>query len=204
MGFETPVTNNSRLANASLSWLQICDVDHGSFDSSNEFILSTFVHDTTPHSGTASILKLQWRRAGGIWYDVSATSEVCWGTGTVLVDATTPVTTSAGCQTNDQSMENEGDNLCSLPKVGSGLYGEVQWALGFGTGFAYEQQYDFRIYDTTVIAALAQVDCQLTTGTAPVGGAIDTLLSVSWANIDSFMGIEDTSIDEVMGIDTGE
>jgi len=147
MGFEVPTTG-SRIGSAVISWLENCDVDHTGFDTGNEFVYATWLHDTTPHSGSTGTWKLQWRRAGGSFADVGADTEICWGTGTSLVDGNAVGTTS-GCQTSTISMENEGDNTCNPGKVDSGGYLEIQWALGFGSGAVGNQEYEIQAYDTT-------------------------------------------------------
>jgi hypothetical protein len=103
--------------------------------------------------------------------------------------------------TFDRGIESEGDNIASI-RADGGQEGEGLWALGFGAGAQDEQEYEIQIVNTddTTEAIL-----QTTITTAAAGaGAIDTLLSISWANVDAFMGIEDTNIDDIMGIDSGE
>jgi len=163
MGFLKPSSNDSKIATSTLSWDYACDEDVTGWDKASEFIYATWVLDDTPHAGTTSIFKLQWRRVGGTFADVEADTEVCWGTATSLVDGTTPVTSTGGCQTNDVSMENEGDNSCSLPKVGAGLYGEAQWALGFGTGALDNQEYELQVYDISLSNPLGAYSATITT-----------------------------------------
>ena len=139
---------DSRLADSSRSWLQACDVDHTGFIR-NEFILATFALDNTPHSGSAADFKLQWRRVGGTFADVAVDTEICWGTGTVLIDGTEPCGTLSGCRSPDISHENEGDNLAEPSAVDAGLYLEIQWALGFGSGALGDQEYEFQLYNVT-------------------------------------------------------
>jgi hypothetical protein len=140
---------DSRLANASRSWEVACDIDIGSWNKANEFILAAFALDNTPHGGTQASFKMQWRRAGGTFADVGADTEICWGVGTILVDGTEPVGGFSGCQTPYVSHENEGDNACTPSKVNPGLYLEIQWALGFGSGALNTQEYELQLYNTS-------------------------------------------------------
>ena len=97
---------DSRIATAALSWIQNCDVDVTGFVKANEFVIATFALDDTPHAGTASNFKLQWRRVGGSFADVAVDTEIRWGTTTSLVDGTEPAGSLSGCQTPNISHEN--------------------------------------------------------------------------------------------------
>ena len=157
---------NSRIANSSRAWQQACNVDVTGWTKTNEFILSTWAHATSVNPD--SDCKLQWRRSGGTFADVTATTEVCWGTGTVLVnDAVLLESNTAGCFVDwDDGKENEGDNLCYLLNIKNGDYGEVQWALGFGSGALNSQEYEIQF---VVIDWTSSAICQ-TSITTSAGG----------------------------------
>jgi len=75
---------DSRIADASRNWQAACNLDVSDWDKANEFILSTWALSDSVNPD--SDCKLQWRRAAGVFADVGADTEICWGTATVLVD----------------------------------------------------------------------------------------------------------------------
>jgi len=134
---------DSRIADASRSWQQACNVDVTGWDIANEFIVATYAlaDSVNPDSD----FKMQWRRAGGSFADVGADTEICWGTNTVLVDGGA-VGSAAGCLSPiDDDVENEGDNLAHLDNIANGDYCEIQWALGFGSGAIGSQEYELQL-----------------------------------------------------------
>ena len=139
---------DSRIANATGTWQQNCNVDVTGWDTANEFILACYALATTVNpDGDA---KLQWRRAAGTFADVTATTEICWGTATSLVNGNL-VANTAGCLTTvDDSQESEGDNIVSALNVKNGDYFEAQWALGFGSGAQDNQEYELQIVGTSL------------------------------------------------------
>lgn len=138
---------NSRIADASRNWQAVCNTDIIDWDKANEFIIATYALSNSVNPD--SDFKLQWRRAGGSFADVDADTEVCWGTNTVLVDGTPLIvgTNTADCFANldNGSIESEGDNLAYLSNIKSGDYGEIQWALGFGSGAQVGQEYEIQL-----------------------------------------------------------
>ena len=161
---------DSRIANASRTWQAACNIDITGWDKANEFIIATYAlsDSVNPDSGC----KLQWRRAGGSFADVAADTEICWGTGTVLVDAAVLVA-AAGClSTVDDGVENEGDNLAYLLNIKNGGYGEIHWALGFGSGAQDDQEYELQfvvvdfsstaVLQTTITTAVGSVPIDVT------------------------------------------
>ncbi len=137
---------DSRIANASRVWQAACNIDITDWDRSNEFIIACYALSDSVNPD--SDCKLQWRRVGGTFADVGADTEVCWGTGTVLVDATLLLVgvNTADCLAalDNGSVENEGDNLAHLNNIKNGDYGEIQWALGFGSGALASQKYELQ------------------------------------------------------------
>jgi len=169
----------SRIANASRTWQQDCNVDVTSWDKANEFIISTWALSDSVNPDSAC--KLQWRQAGGTFADVAADTEICWGTGTVLVDDQLLVIgNSAGCSVDwdNGSVENEGNNLVTLTNIKSGDHGEVQWALGFGSGALDEQEYElqFVVIDWGPSTAVCQTSITTAAGVLYVPQTIVTLL----------------------------
>jgi len=134
---------DSRIADSNRNWQAACNIDVSNWNKSNEFIIATYA--LSDSANPDSDFKLQWRRAAGVFADVAADTEVCWGTATVLVDGNA-VGGAAGClATVDDSEENEGDNLCAALNVADGDYWEGQWALGFGSGAQDEQEYEIQL-----------------------------------------------------------
>ena len=191
----TPLTD-SRIANASGTWQGGCDVDITGWNKSNEFILSSFFEDDRTHGpGAGRYFKMRWRRAGGTWYDVSATSEICWGTSTSLVDGDS-VANPSGCQTSDLSQENEGDNSAYLSPA-AGEIGEIQWALGFGSGAQDSQEYEFEMWnDTDNVYTTLSVSI---TTQAGAGGYTNGVNGVDDSNISAVNGVSKTNISEING-----
>jgi len=132
---------NSRIADSSASWQDACDVDIINWVKTNEFILSSY---SNGGGGGNYNFKLQWKEAGGSFADVAVDTEICWGTGTVLVDGNT-VASAAGCLTSTESEENEGNNAAILDTMGASDIGEIQWALGFGSGAQDDTIYEFQL-----------------------------------------------------------
>ena len=163
---------DSRIANASRTWQAACNIDITGWDKANEFIIATYALSDSVNPD--SDCKLQWRRAGGSFADVAADTEICWGTGTVLTDALRLVlTNTAGClSTVDDGVENEGDNLAYLLNIKDGDYGEIHWALGFGSGAQDSQEYELQlvvidfsstaILQTTITTAVGSVPIDVT------------------------------------------
>ena len=154
----------SRIANASRTWQEECNIDVTDWGKANEFILSTWAlaDSVNPDSNC----KLQWRRVGGTFADVAADTEICWGVDTVLVDAQLLLNgNTAGCSVDwdNGSVENEGDNTAYLSNIKSGDHGEVQWALGFGSGALDNQEYEFQFEVTDFTSSAI---CQTTIKTA--------------------------------------
>lgn len=134
---------DSRIANAARAWQGECNIDVTGWDTANEFIVAAYAlaDSVNPDSD----FKMQWRRAGGSFADVGADTEICWGTGTVLVDGGA-VGSAAGClSTVDDDVENEGDNLAHVHNIKNGDYCEIQWALGFGSGAQDSQEYELQL-----------------------------------------------------------
>lgn len=149
---------NSRIADDSISWQGDCDVDIVDWVKTNEFILATWA--TGGDDGNKNF-KLQWKESGGSFADVGADTEVCWGTGTSLVDGNT-VSTTSGCLSSTESEENEGDNAAVLDTMGVSDIGEIQWALGFGSGAQDGITYEFQLVNTS--DTLTEVcSCSITT-----------------------------------------
>lgn len=190
---------DSRIANASRSWEQNCDIDVTNWDKTNEFILASYALDDTPHAGTEAGFKMQWRRAAGSFADVEADTEIRWALAaeTVLVDGTEPCGALAGCQTPHISHENEGDNACAPSKVNPGLYLEIQWGLGFGSGAQYEQEYEFQLFNTSDLGTQV-CSCSITTSAAPVGWS-HNFMGVNNANINKILEIAKANIVSVAG-----
>lgn len=162
----TPSTD-SRIANSSRSWQAACDVDITDWDKANDFILSTWMQTDAPHGNETKNWKLQWKEAGGSFADVGADTEICYTADTVLVNETLLVLgTSAQCQTFGTGEESEGDNAHAL-KINAGDWGEMQWALSFGSGAQYEVTYEFQIVNTDD-ATSAICSVSITTLAAPV------------------------------------
>jgi hypothetical protein len=140
---------DSRIANATLSWQAICDTDVTGWDKANPFVLATWALSNAAHGNDSGTYKLQWRRQGGSFADVTGTSEIRWADSadTDLVDGNTVATTS-GCQTSNNSEENEGDNQAGAFSVGYGTYAEIQWGLKFGSGALNNQEYEFQLVET--------------------------------------------------------
>ena len=134
---------DSRIANASGTWQQNCNIDVTGYAIDAEFIIATYqLSDSVNPDGDS---KLQWRRSGGEFADVAADTEVCWGTNTVLVNDG-EVQNPAGClATVDDDQESEGDNLSSCLNIKNGDYCEIQWALGFGSGAIGAQEYEIQL-----------------------------------------------------------
>lgn len=164
---------DSRIANSSRSWQAACNIDVTSWNKNNEFILSTWAYADSVNPD--SDCKLQWRRVGGTFADVAVDTEICWGTNTVLVnDALLLETNTAGCFVDwDYGKENEGDNLAYLLNIANGDYGEVQWALGFGSGALTEQEYEFQF---DVIDHTSTAVCQTTIITAAASAFIPQII----------------------------
>jgi len=137
---------DSRIADSTGGWLLACDVDIINADKVDEFILATF--STAGKNNDEGTFKLQWRRAGGTFADVTSTSEIKWGTGTSLVDGN-DVSNYSGCLTPNTSEENEGDNTATIGPTGRLLHSEIQWALGFGAGALNSQEYEFQLVGTS-------------------------------------------------------
>jgi len=162
-------STTSRIADSSRSWQAACNVDVADWNKANEFIISTYclADSVNPDSDC----KLQWRRVGGTFADVAADTEICWGTDTVLTNTTAfSEGLSAGCFVDwDVGEESEGDNFAYLLNVASGDYGEVQWALGFGSGAIDDQEYEIQF---VVESWSSSAICQTTiTTAADAGGA---------------------------------
>ena len=133
----------SRLANTFGGWLGICNIDVVNWTKTNEFEVASYALSDSVNPN--SDFKLQWRRAGGSFADVGADTEICWGTGTSLVDGNA-VANPAGCySTVDDDIESEGDNLAHLDNIKNGDYCEIQWALGFGSGALDGQEYELQL-----------------------------------------------------------
>lgn len=190
----------SRIANSTRVWQYACGVSITDWNKANEFILSTFTYSDAAHGTSAGDYKLQWRREGGVFADLTATSEICWGGSTSLVDGD-PIVSPAGCiggftPDADDGQENEGDNLCTLPKVGADNYGEIQWALGFGSGALNEQKYEFQLVCTSFsTSAICSVSITTSVGAAGWTGEILGVTDPS-----EIMGILVSAIEDVMGI----
>ena len=125
-------------------WMDVCDADITDWDKADEFILATWAIEG---NGDNKFFKMQWKESGGSFADVGADTEVCWGTDTDLIDQFTVLITS-GCLTSTQSEENEGDNTAAIP-MGASDVGELQWALGFGSGAQDGVTYEFQLVCVT-------------------------------------------------------
>ena len=125
-------------------WVEACNVDVTGYSKDLEFVLATYAlaNSVNPDSD----FKLQWRRQGGSFADVAVDTEICWGTNTDLADES-PVQVAAGCSggETDDSVENEGNNVCHLDNVKNGEYAQIQWGLGFGSGALDSQEYEFNL-----------------------------------------------------------
>lgn len=164
----------SRIANASRTWQEECNIDVTDWGKANEFILSTWALASSVNPD--SNCKLQWRRVGGTFADVAADTEICWGVDTVLVDAQLLLNgNTAGCSVDwdNGSVENEGDNAAYLSNIKNGDHGEVQWALGFGSGALGNQEYEFQF---VVIDYTSSAICQTTIKTAEVAVYIPQII----------------------------
>ena len=163
---------DSRIANGSRAWQAACNVDITDWDKSDSFILSTWAYSNSVNPDDNC--KLYWRRVGGTFAEVSATSEICWKSDTVLVNGSSSSSgESAGCLSPwDSCVENEGDNVAYMTNIENTYYGEIQWALGFGSGALDNQEYEVKhhLYQTWDSEAI----CQTTITTAVAGGTIDT------------------------------
>jgi len=187
---------DSRIADASQSWQAICNTDITGWNKANEFIIASFQTTDAPHGNETKTCKLQWRRTGGSWADVSATSEIAWGTSTTLVnDAALTLGESGGCQTFDRGIESEGDNSAAI-RVDSGGNGECLWALGFGAGAQFSQEYEINLYNVTD-STEAELQTSITTAAAPAGwtGTVDGVTNPS--NVD---GLAVANINNVDGV----
>lgn len=190
----------SRIANSTRVWQFECGISVTGWNKSNEFILSTFTSSNAAHGSSSGTYKLQWRREGGVFTDVTATSEICWGVNTSLVDENS-IASPAGCiggftPDADDGHENEGNNSCILPKVDAGGFGEIQWALGFGSGALNEQKYEFQL---VCITDSTSAICSVAITTA-VGAAGWTGEILGVTNPSEIMGILVSLIEDVMGI----
>lgn len=133
----------SRLADSNRAWLAACNIDYADAALANEYIIATYALSDSVNPD--SDFKIQWRRAAGVFADVAADTEICWGTATVLVDGN-PVGATAGCFANvDDDIENEGDNLAHIDNIANGDYCEIQWAIGFGSGALNSQEYEIQL-----------------------------------------------------------
>lgn len=191
----TPTTD-SRIANSSRSWQGACDVDISSWDKTNDFILSSWMETDAPHGNETKNWKLQWKESGGSFADVGADTEISYTADTVLVNDTDLTGgNSATCQTFGTGEESEGDNAQAL-KINAGDWGEIQWALSFGSGGQYEITYEFQIVNTDD-TTFAICSCSITTAAAPAGwtGTVDGIINP--AEVD---GILIANIAEVDGI----
>lgn len=161
----TPSTD-SRIANSSRSWQAVCDVDISNKSIILDFILSTWMQTDAPHGNETKNWKLQWKESGGSFADVGADTEISFSATTVLVnDNDLAGGTSATCQTFGTGEESEGNNAQAL-KINSGDWGEIQWALSFGSAVQYETTYEFQIVNTDD-ATSAVCSCSVTTEAAP-------------------------------------
>jgi hypothetical protein len=154
---------DSRIADDTVSWQAACDGDIADWVKTNEFILSTWA--IGGDDGNKSF-KLQWKESGGSFVDVGADTEIKYGTGTSLVDGD-DVGTSAACLSSTVSEENEGDNAAQLDVMGSSDVGEIQWALGFGSGAQDGVTYEFQLVN---ISDTLQEICSCSITTFSIGG----------------------------------
>lgn len=185
----TPSTD-SRIADSSRSWEAACDVDISNWDKANEFILSTWMTSSIGHGNETKNWKLQWKRTGGSFADVTATSEIAWGTNTALTNDTNIISgTSATCFTFGNGEESEGDNVQAL-RIDSGNNGEIQWALGFGAGALDSQEYEFQIVNTDDTTQ-ATCSCSITTAAPPstykIEGFTKTVTGAMLASADCYL-----------------
>lgn len=200
-----PITD-SRLGNPDLitsGWLAACGIDVTGYDPLLEFVLATWGLSDAAHGNDAMQVSLQWRRAGGSFADVTAITEICWGIGTQLIDGTSPCTITSACQTQNNGMENEGDNCQSGESVSYGTYGEIQWALGFGPGVLDNQEYEFQLTQEDAAdcsgspVAIATCSCSIKTAAIGWGHKIQGLAN---ANIAKINGVAIANIAKVNGV----
>ncbi|MFQ5822254.1 MAG: hypothetical protein ACE5I5_19925 [Candidatus Heimdallarchaeota archaeon] len=192
---------DSRIADANGNWQAACDGDMIDWTKTNEFIVA-LIAKCNSHGGCTATLRLQWRRdSEGTWYDLGTTGELRQGTGTALVNCTSPSNYESGCQTLEDSHEIEGDNQAELSTTGK-TYVEIDVAVDPSNALDGET-YSFRIYDVTAGAPIETDpwDAQITMAT---GAVIDKDFSDVGGGSDAFvnpyrtMGFDDVG----GGVDT--
>jgi len=179
--FTTPASNNSRIADANRSWQAACDGDVSDWNKANEFIVA-LIAECGAHGGATETFKVQWSDDGGQnWYDLGSTGKLIQGDTTVLTNCTSPVGSSSGCQTLEDSHEIEGANSCTLTTTGK-TFVEAQVAVD-PQGADDGTTYSFRLYSTTAGAPLGAVATELTTaagvtekGVGDTGGGSEAVL----------------------------
>ena len=178
--FSTPATNNSRIADASRTWQAACDGAVTGWNKADEFI-AALIAECGAHSGATETFKVQWSKDEESWNDLGTTGELVQGDATVLVNCTSPVGASSGCQTLEDSHEVEAADSASVTTTGK-TFIEIQVAID-SAGALDGQIYYFRLYSVTAGAAMGRVTATLTTAAGALeksaddaGGGAEALL----------------------------
>jgi len=198
--FSTPTTNNSRIADASRTWQAACDGPVTGWNKQDEFV-AALIAECGAHSGATETFKVQWSKDDSTWNDLETSGELIQGDATVLVNCTSPVGASSGCQTLEDSHEIENYDRASLTTTGK-TFIEIQVAIDPANALD-AQIYYFRLYSVTAEAALGRVTATLTTAAGAqeksaddTGGGSESLLKEREAAVSEVGGGSDTVLPE--------
>lgn len=143
--------NDSRIANSNGVWQAICDEDVTGWDLNDEFIIALYVEDNVRGVVTEE-LRIEWQKDGGPWNQLQAAAgELRQGSGTVLVNGTSPISNigSSGCDVPiGDSIEIEGAASATITCESKADVAEMVFAIDPSNAIG-GSQYSFRLYSIT-------------------------------------------------------